>query len=61
MKFIKATIVGISITVLTYFFFIAMTLIAVTLMPVIKYVALLFGLVAMYLYLKKQDGEQKDV
>jgi len=46
---------------MTYFFLIAMALIAVILMPVIKYVAIMFGLLGMYLYLKSQDRNEKDV
>lgn len=59
MKYIKATLVGIAFTIMAYFFFVSMTLIAVTLMPVIKYLAVMFGLLGMYLYLKSQD--QSDV
>lgn len=61
MKYIKATLVGIAFTVMAYFFFVSMTLIAVTLMPVIKYVAVMFGLLGMYLYLKSQEKDQSDV
>ncbi len=61
MKYIKATNVGIAFTVMAYFFFIWMTLIAVTMMPVIKYVAVMFGLLGMYLYLKSQDKDENDV
>jgi len=61
MKYIKATFVGIAFTVMAYFFFVSMTLIAVTLMPVIKYVAVMFGLLGMYLYLKSQEKDQSDV
>jgi hypothetical protein len=50
MNLVKSIIVGLAVTALSYFFLFAVTLIAINLVPVIKFIAIGLGCWAMYYF-----------